>query len=115
MKRLLLTSIIAAVLAAPGCAYYEGAVKPPRALITWYKAPVTTDFDATPVGTKVGRASTRYIRIWNPWWNLDFAWSEADIAAAARNGGITTVTYVDHEYVSILGLYCKYTTIVHGD
>ncbi len=115
MKRLLLTSIIAAVLTAPGCAYYEGAVKPPRALITWYKAPVTTDFDATPVGTKVGQASTGYIRIPTPWLDMDFAWDKADIAAAARNGGITTVTYVDHEYVSILGLIGKYTTIVHGD
>jgi len=115
MKRLLLTSIVAAVLVAPGCVSYTAPVKPPRGLISHFKAPLTTDFNATEIGTKVGRVSTSYFKIPTPWVDLDFAWRRADVAAAAREGGITTVTYVDYEYVSILGIVGKFTVIAHGN
>ena len=115
MKHLLLTSIIAAALAAPGCVPYSAPVMPPRGLVSYYKAPLTTDFDATDTGSKVGRVSTSYVRIPTPWVDLDFAWSQADVEAAARNGGITTVTYVDYEYLSILGFVGKFTLIAHGN
>ena len=115
MKRLLLTTLIAAALAAPGCVRYSAPVMPPRGLISHYKAPLTTDFDATEIGSKVGTVSTSYLRIPTPWVDLDFAWSQADVAAAARNGGITTVTCVDYEYLSILGVVGKFTLIAHGN
>ncbi len=115
MKRLLLTSIIAAALIAPGCVPYNAPVVPPRGLISHYKAPLTTDFDATEIGTKTGTVSTSYLRIPTPWVDLDFAWDEADVAAAARNGGITTVTCVDYEYLSILGIVGTFTVIAHGN
>ena len=115
MKRTLLTTIVAAMLIAPGCARYRAAVKPPRGLASYYKAPLTTDFHATDIGTKVGRVSTSYIRVPTPWMDMDFAWNQADVAAAARNGGIETVTYVDYEYLSILGFVGKFTIIAHGN
>jgi hypothetical protein len=38
------------------------------------------------------------------------------IAAAARNGAITTVTHMDQEVVNIFfGIYTKTSTIVYGD
>lgn len=115
MKRLFLTMIVAAAMAGTGCVHYTAPVKPPRAIFTHIKAPLTTDFDATDVGTKTGKASTAYVRIPLYWFDLDFAWRQADLAAAARNGGITTVTYADYEYVSILGVFCEFTTIAHGN
>jgi hypothetical protein len=35
--------------------------------------------------------------------------------AAMQNGGITRIHHVDHETLNILGIYAKYTTIVHGE
>ncbi len=57
--------------------------------------------------SKVGRAEA--------WGILVFATGDASISAAMRNGGITRIHHVDHETLSILGVYAKYTTIVYGE
>jgi hypothetical protein len=92
-------------------------VQPPGgALFTWVKAPLETDFSATPVGTKIGTSETRYLYIPNgnnlP---LSFAWGDAAVKAAAADGGITTVHYADYEYLNILGVYNQLTVRVYGD
>jgi len=57
--------------------------------------------------SKVGRADA---------WGLGFfATGDASISAAMQNGGITRIHHVDHETLNILGIYAKYTTIVHGE
>lgn len=85
-------------------------------IYTSYKAPLTTDFDRTDVADKkVGRSSTQYIRVPNPWFDIDVAWDRADIERAARDGKITKVAYADYEITSVLGIYVKFTTIVYGD
>jgi len=43
------------------------------------------------------------------------ATGDASIKAAAANGGIKTVKYVDYDAKNILGLYGEYTTTVYGD
>jgi hypothetical protein len=43
------------------------------------------------------------------------ATGDASIKAAAANGGIKTIKYVDYEAKNILGLYGEYTTTVYGD
>ena len=40
---------------------------------------------------------------------------DASVAAAARDGGITTINTVDNKGTSILGIYAKYETIVTGE
>lgn len=40
---------------------------------------------------------------------------DASIATAAREGGITKISYVDGKSTSILGLYATYCTIVAGE
>jgi hypothetical protein len=40
---------------------------------------------------------------------------DASIEAAAKNGGITKIHHVDYESKNILGIFGKFTTIVHGD
>ena len=68
-------------------------------------APVTA---TSASGTKVGTAtSTTYVGLW--------AEGDASIAAAKRNGGITTVSSVDEKVHTILGIITTYTTTVRGN
>ena len=58
--------------------------------------------------SKVGTAtSTTYLGLW--------AEGDASIAAAKKNGGITTVSSVDEKVHSILGIFTKFTTTVRGE
>ncbi len=43
------------------------------------------------------------------------ATGDASAASAAANGGITKVSVVDTDVFSILGIYAKYCTVVHGE
>ena len=40
---------------------------------------------------------------------------DASVATAAKNGGITKVASVDHQFQNILGIYAKYCVVVSGD
>lgn len=57
--------------------------------------------------SKVGRAESTGI--------LGVAFGDASIAAAQRNGGISTIHHVDYEVTWVLGVYAKYTTVVYGE
>lgn len=57
--------------------------------------------------TKVGEACAQSILGW-------FATGDASIEAARKNGGITTVAYVDNYTNSYVGVYAKYCVRVHG-
>jgi hypothetical protein len=43
------------------------------------------------------------------------ATGDASIKAAAANGGISNIKYVDYDAKDILGVYGEYTTTVYGD
>ena len=43
------------------------------------------------------------------------ATGDASIEAAAKNGNIKEIKYVDWHVENILGVYGKYTTTVYGD
>ena len=43
------------------------------------------------------------------------ATGDASIKAAAANGGIKTIKYVDYDAKNILGIYGEYTTTVYGE
>lgn len=43
------------------------------------------------------------------------ATGDASIKAAAANGGISSIKYVDYDAKNILGVYGEYTTTVYGD
>jgi hypothetical protein len=74
---------------------------------------VTLDMKG-PVAVGPGTASTKVGRA-EAWGILVFATGDASISTAMRNGGITRVHHVDHETMTILGVYAKYTTVVYGD
>ncbi|MHC4514686.1 MAG: TRL-like family protein [Planctomycetota bacterium] len=90
-------------------------VAPPAGwLYSAYKAPLMTNMEETSASaTKTGKATTMFIRI--IYAGLDFAFDDASLEAAARNGGITKIHYADYEVTTVLGLFGKFTTIVHGE
>lgn len=92
-----------------GCAYYSAPVKPPTAgVFSNVSAPMDVDMDPTEVGSKTGESSVSNIL------SL-FSFGDASIAAAASNGGIQTIRHADYQYFNVLGIYQRFTTVVHGD
>ncbi len=92
-----MTGPILAALLLSGCLYVD------------VKTPFDTNLNQTVLGEKKGEAAI-YSVLWL------FAWGDGGTAAAARDGGITTVNHMDAEVFSILfGLYSKTTTVVYGD
>lgn len=108
MKRTLAMAALAgAVLLTSGC--LVAPVRPPYGVIfTDYKAPLDHDGSGEPLGSKSGEASTSSILAL-------VATGDASIQAAAANGGVTNIHTLDYKYFNVLGVYQKYTTIVHGE
>lgn len=73
------------------------------------QTPYDLDLDRTVLGQKQGRSSAQSV-LWL------VAWGDGGTAAAAKDGGITTVNHMDREVLSVLfGLYMRTTTIVYGN
>lgn len=95
MKRLLVALMF--ILSASGCMYSN------------IRFPLDEDLWKTELGSKVG-VSSNYSVAWL------VAWGDAGVAAAAKNGAITTVNHMDMGIKSYLfGLYVRRDTIVYGD
>jgi len=111
MKYMLLAVLLCAVmLSTTGCAgFLRAPVVPPLAFVyTSVKAPLDVDADNTVIpGKKPGTASTINV--------LGIvAIGDASVKAAAEDGEITTVQHVDYEFMNVLWVFSKYTTIVYG-
>jgi hypothetical protein len=78
-------------------------------LYTHVLTPYDTNLDKTTLGQKTGTAEMYSV--------LGLvAWGDASTAAAAKQGGITTLNHMDREFLNIVyGIYTKTTTIVYGD
>jgi hypothetical protein len=99
-----LISAVASVTLLTGCAAVaHGPVT----------APITIDMKG-PVSAGPAAASPKVGRA-HAWGILVYATGDASIEAAMRNGGITRIHHVDNDTLNILGIYAKYTTIVHGE
>lgn len=89
--------VLIAVLLMTGCVYSN------------IKIPLDIDLDKTEMGSKVGKASM-YSILWM------VSLGDSSTAAAAKDGGISTVNHMDRQVFSVLfGLYSRSTTIVYGD
>ena len=78
---------------------------PTGALYTQTKSPVAAT--ANVKGKKEGKAvSHSYFSL--------VAVGDSSIKAAAKNGGITKISYVDYSATNVLGLFGTYTTTVYG-
>jgi len=78
-------------------------------LYTHVLTPYDTNLDKTVLGQKTGKAAMHSV--------LGLvAWGDASTAAAAKEGGLTTVNHMDKEILNIFfGFYTETTTIVYGD
>jgi hypothetical protein len=113
-----LAAVAAIAAASSGCTLSPVGVPvaPPGGIIlTYQSAPLETNFEATPVGSKKGVAEVRFLR--EPFFtNLPLAtWGDGSLEAAMREGGIQTLHYVDYEVLSVLGIYVQLTVRVSGD
>lgn len=103
-----LVVVLFAVMVLSGCATVQSPV--PGIIFTDVKVPsnrLQAPLDSATY-SKAGSAScTSILGI--------IATGDASVDAAAKNGGITQIHHVDSDRYSILGLYSKYTTIVHGE
>lgn len=104
MKRLGLAVLVLFVaVMLSGCA----TPYPMGAIYTEVKAPVGAG-DGSLAYSKVGTArATSVLGL--------VATGDCSIKAAALNGGIRNIKYVDYDARNILGIYGEYTTTVYGD
>ncbi|MBI3818567.1 MAG: hypothetical protein HY286_07755 [Planctomycetes bacterium] len=78
-------------------------------LYSHVRHPLDLDLQETKLGSRRGEATAQSI-LWL------VAWGDAGTAAAAQNGGITTLRHMDTEILFIFfGLFASETTIVYGD
>ena len=71
--------------------------------------PLDINLNRTELGSKVGESSWQSV-LWL------FAWGDAGTKEAAKNGQITTVNHADSkQFMVLLGVYRKVTTVVYGD
>jgi len=98
-------------LLAGGCAAYRTPVMPPNGLLfSNVKAPTSTEFyQTTKVPTKTGESSSYSVL------GL-FAFGDASIQAAAEKGQLSSIHFVDYDYLSVLfGVYTRFTTVANGE
>jgi hypothetical protein len=96
--------VMAGLLCAmSGCAYAAAPVT------GFLYSGVTHGNTATsnPVGGKTGEScATSILGV--------VATGDATVDSAAKQGGITTISHVDHKVMAVLGVYAEYCTVVHG-
>lgn len=98
LARMMTVLIVAgALMLVSGCAYVN------------VRSPMDVDLDRTTLGEKTGVSEARSV-LWL------IAWGDASYAAAAANGGITTMRHADQEVFTVLfGLYARWRVVVYGD
>lgn len=103
MKKLITGSLIATAMLFSSCAI--GITPVSGFLYTEVQGPLAA---TNATGTsRVGRATCQSIL-------GAIARGDCSVSAAKKDGGITTVSSVDHKTTNILGLYAEVTTIVRG-
>ncbi|MFC1497157.1 TRL domain-containing protein [Verrucomicrobiota bacterium] len=113
MKKLTWLILFAVVLGICGCMSAPFS-PPPGMLVTSIKAPLTVDFESTPVCEKNGKATASYCMIpcYGPL--LSFAWDDCCLEAAKMNGNLSEIEYADYELLNILGVWQKTTVTAYG-
>ncbi len=116
MRNALKLAALAAILClVAGCgSIYKTPVSPVRGLVfSEYSAPLSVNYDKTPVCEKWGKSTSRYIFI-PLFFGPDVAWDSAAIDDAATNGRLSVVEYADYHVLNILGIYQEFTVTAYG-
>ena len=107
---LVLALVVSIIFGSVGCGIYQAPVIPPNALIvTSIKAPLSINYDATPLSTRKGAAESIMV--------LGLvAFGDCSITTAARNGELKVVNYADYEYFSVLfGIFTRFVVVAYGE
>lgn len=85
------------MLSSSGCIYSN------------FRVPMSTDFRNTKTVDKMGKSSSHSVA-----WIA--AWGDAGLQAAAKEGDLETLEYVDYQFINVIfGLYMSRKTIVYGN
>lgn len=98
MKRL----ICALALLLPGCT--TGLV------FTHTVRPLSTNFDATPVGEREQEGDVKNLRVYN----VEVQWDSNAVGDVAREHGFEELYYADLETFSVLGVWTQRTLHLYG-
>jgi len=92
-----------------GCSiYYNAPTRPYIAgVFSDVSAPMDITFRETKIGPSQGKSKSTSIA------SL-FAFGDASIGAAAREGNLVEVTHADYQYTNVLGIYTQFQTIAWG-
>jgi len=121
LRRLLSALALAAGVAAlVGCGARMGVAPVRGMLYTRYRAPMFLRSEepggvARPANLKVGTATAWNLVAPRTSDTLSGGWGDVSLVAAARNGGITKISYADYEMLSILGIYNRATVYAYGE
>ena len=111
MRRgMLLLAVGAVAMMSLGCVGFTLAplMPPPAFVVTIHTAPLSTNFDKSPVGARKGSATvTNILGI--------VSLGDCGINAAAKDGGVNSINYADYSIVNILGMFNTTTVTVYGD
>lgn len=105
MKSVMKILACCSMMALSGCLI--APFQPPEAVITHTKAPLSTEGNWS-VGMKQGSASSKSIL-------GIIATGDCSVSAAAKNGNLTKVSYLDYDYLNILGIYQRVTIYAYGE
>ena len=104
MKTLAIVMMLLAGLVLSGCSLVQSPVC--GLLFTQTKGPVSgVDNSVNP--TRTGVAECTGV--------LGFAFNDASISKAMDQGDIDKIHHIDHESLSVLGIYTNYKIIVYGE
>lgn len=107
MRFLCVFTVVCATFVMQGC-LTAPVVPPYGAIYSDIKAPLDHDMGDTAVGTRSGRAeSVSYVGL--------VAMGDSSINEAARQGRLRVIHSADYEYVNIVGIIQRYTTVVYGE
>lgn len=96
-KQILLSVLIMSILGSSGCVYSN------------VRVPMSKDFQNTGRVEKMGQSTSRSVA-----WLV--AWGDSGLQAAAKEGNLQTLEYVDYQFINVIfGLYMSQTTIVYGN
>lgn len=84
------------------------AVKSPVTGYVYQETQSPVSVTSNPLGSKKGEATATSVLGW-------FAFGDASVQKAAKDGGITKISHIDQKSTSVLGLFAKYTITVYGD
>ena len=84
------------------------AVKSPVTGYVYQETQSPVSVTSNPLGSKKGEDTATSVLGW-------FAFGDASVQKAAKDGGITKISHIDQKSTSVLGLFAKYTITVYGD